>query len=94
MNTDRALLHTEQLSEDVQKKLTLSMEETNGLALRDIRCPYCRFIVNRVFSDATGHYLARCRKCKREIVLNLAYFSRQKGIGSRKKIKKATAQYN
>ena len=62
------------------KRLTLSLEETNGMATRDVHCPYCGYVVNRVFTDATGHYLAKCQKCKHETILNLAYFRRQKGL--------------
>ena len=71
-------------AEEKRKRLELSAKESERLTLRDIRCPYCNFILTRVFSDAGGHYLAKCQKCKRQIVLNLAYFRRQKGIGKRK----------
>ena len=71
-------------AEEKRKRLALSASEAEGLTLRDIRCPYCDFIITRVFSDASGHYLAKCQKCKRQVVLNFAYFRRQKGIGKRK----------
>lgn len=71
-------------AEEKRKRLELSRKESEGLTLRDIRCPYCNFIITRVFSDAGGHYLAKCQKCKQQVVLNFAYFRRQKGIGKRK----------
>lgn len=64
----------------VQEKLNRSRMEAKALALREIRCPCCGFLVAKVYSDMTGHYLARCRKCKRELPINLAYFRKQKGI--------------
>ncbi len=57
-------------------KLRLSKTETEGLSLRDIRCPYCGFLVDRVFSDVTGHKMIHCRKCKTEYPVNLGYFRR------------------
>ena len=65
-------------------KMTLAPEEAEGLTMREIRCPYCGFVITRVFSDVSGHYLARCRKCKHESVLNFAYFRRQKGFGKKR----------
>lgn len=71
-------------AEEKRRRLELSRKESEGLTLRDIHCPYCNFIITRVFSDAGGHYLAKCQKCKRQVILNFAYFRRQKGIGKRK----------
>lgn len=68
-------------SSDIQEKLTKSRTEAAELTLRDIHCPYCGFIITRVYSDVQGHYLAKCRKCKNESILNFAYFRKQNGIG-------------
>lgn len=76
--------HISALSSEAQIKLEKSYIEAEGLDLRDIKCPHCKFVITRVYSDVQGHYLARCRKCKSEMVLNFAYFRRQKGIGSLK----------
>ncbi len=57
-------------------RLKLSKEETQGLQLREIRCPYCGFLIDKVFSDATGHKMITCRKCKAEYPINLGYFRR------------------
>ena len=54
------------LTLEVQEKLNLSAAETEGLSLREVKCPHCGFVITKVFSDMCGHYLARCRKCKRE----------------------------
>lgn len=72
------------LTAEKTEKLARSAREADGLALRDIRCPYCGFVITRVFSDVQGHYLAKCRKCKRQTVLNFAYFRSLNGIGKRK----------
>ena len=69
---------------EVQAKLSLSAAETDGMAMRDIKCPYCGYIVSRVFADVRGHFLARCRKCKKETIINLEYFRRQRGIHRRR----------
>lgn len=68
------------LTPEVQEKLNLSAAETERLSLREVKCPHCGFVIIKVFSDMCVHYLARCRKCKREQPINLAYFRRQKGI--------------
>ena len=65
---------------EIQRKLELCVKEAAGLTLRDVRCPFCNFLVSRVFSDVGGHYLAKCQKCKKESILNFAYFRRQRGI--------------
>lgn len=62
------------VSVDNLYRLRLSREETQGLQLREIRCPYCGFIIDKVFSDATGHKMITCRKCKAEYPINLGYF--------------------
>jgi len=46
--------------------------------MRDINCPYCGFLVDRVFSDATGHKMVFCKKCKEEYPVNLGYFRRMR----------------
>ena len=45
-----------------------------------IRCPRCNFVIDKVFSDAKGHFLSKCPKCKSQYIMNFAYFRRQKGI--------------
>jgi len=33
-------------------------------------CPYCGYLVERVFSDITGHKTVFCKKCKEEYPAN------------------------
>lgn len=63
-------------------RLELSKKEASDLELREIRCPYCGFLIDKVFSDATGHKMITCRKCKEEYPINLGYFRR---VNHRKK---------
>ena len=59
------------------EKLLKSYEEAVNLKTREIRCPYCNYVVGEVFEDARGHQLVKCQKCKRKSVINFAYFRRQ-----------------
>ncbi len=61
---------------EAMRKANLSRQEAEGLVERSLLCPECGFKAGSVFSDCTGHMLIRCRKCKTESVLNLAYFRR------------------
>lgn len=67
------------VSEDKLHRLELSRKEATDLELREIHCPYCGFLIDKVFSDATGHKMITCRKCKSEYPINLGYFRRVKG---------------
>jgi len=67
-----------ELSREVRKKLDNSRQEAASLTLRDITCPYCGYLVERVFSDITGHKMVFCKKCKEEYPVNLGYFRRMK----------------
>lgn len=64
------------VSAENQRKLQLSRAETEELHLREIHCPYCGYLVERVFSDAAGHKMVFCKKCKAEYPVNLGYFRR------------------
>ena len=39
------------LTLEVQEKLNLSAAETEGLSLREVKCPHCGFVITKVFSD-------------------------------------------
>ena len=67
-----------ELSPDPLQKLSASRRETAALTLREIHCPYCSFLVEKVFSDAAGHKMVYCRKCKTEYPINLGCFRRMK----------------
>ena len=77
MNAVKTYCQTTVSAENLYK-LQLSRLETEGLRLREIRCPYCGYLVERVFSDATGHKMVFCKKCKEEYPVNLGYFRRVK----------------
>ena len=66
------------LSETKQKHLILLFEECEELTERELRCPYCEFSIENVFSDLTGHIRVKCPKCRASMVLSLAYFRRAK----------------
>ena len=75
---------TEPLSETKQNHLSISFEECKDLTERDIKCPYCGHSLHGVFSDISGHLRVKCNRCKANMVLNVAYFRRQRGYGKRK----------
>ena len=66
------------LSPDVSRKLSDSRRQSAVLTLREIHCPFCSFLVEKVFSDAAGHKMVCCRKCKSEYPINLGCFRRIK----------------
>ena len=66
------------VSPEVQRKLNISYADAQYLSLRDIKCPYCGFLIEKVFSDIKGHKMVYCRKCKAEYVIDLALFRRMK----------------
>lgn len=70
--------NTWNITPDNSRKLSASRREAATLILREIRCPYCDFLVEKVFSDITGHKMVYCRKCKAEYPINLGYFRRMK----------------
>lgn len=43
------------LSPDVSRRLSDSRRQSAALTLREIHCPFCSFLVEKVFSDAAGH---------------------------------------
>lgn len=68
------------LPQEVKEKISRSMLEVEGLPMRDVKCPVCSYVIARVYADMQGHFHARCRKCKWEKPINLAYFRTQNGI--------------
>ena len=56
-------------------RLMLSLEDLTGVSMREIRCPYCQFLMEKVGSDLrTGHKEVKCGKCKAEFVIDYRYF--------------------
>ena len=67
-----------QITTTDQRKLDISEQETFNLAERDIRCPHCKFLIYKIFSDASGHLKVKCPKCKRNYAVNLQLFRTMK----------------
>ena len=65
---------------DKPKKLVFLEEESAVLKQSVSGCARCNFVIDKVFSDAKGHFLSKCPKCKAQYVMNFAYFRRQKGV--------------
>ena len=68
-------------SPEVLRLLELSWQEVEEMDKRDLKCPICGFRIEGVYADRTGHAEVKCRKCKFEGPVNLAYFRRQKRHG-------------
>ena len=66
------------VSAETARKLELSRTEAEGMESRDLRCPICGYKIATVYLDRKGHVSIKCRKCKFDGVINLAYFRRQK----------------
>lgn len=62
------------IDNEVFQKLEDSKVEVATLTKRDIICPNCHFRISTVFSDIQGHLQLKCKKCKNEYIMNLAYF--------------------
>ena len=65
-------------SPEVLRLLELSWLEVEKMEKRDLKCPICGFRIQGVYADRVGHVEIKCRKCKYEGPVNLAYFRRQK----------------
>ena len=68
-----------EISRENLEKLEKSKQETAGMKPRDLKCPVCGYTIARVYGDQQGHANLKCRKCKFDGVINLAYFRRVKG---------------
>lgn len=77
MSNIQARKDTGELNPVLYDKLVKSREEAKNLTVRDIRCPFCGFLIDKVYSDISGHKDIFCRKCKRKYIINLGYFRRQ-----------------
>ena len=68
---------------EVQAKLDLCEKETAGLSVREIKCPKCHFVIDRVFSDVSGHFISKCPKMQIAIYHELRLLPKtKKGAGS------------
>jgi len=70
--------YTKTVNEYARFRAQVSREEAQEFVERELKCPECGYLVAYAFSDATGHFKIRCKKCKTVSVLNFAYFCRRK----------------
>ena len=81
-------------SAEVLQKILKSKKEVEKLPKRTIRCPICGFKLEEAYGYGASYVQVKCRKCKFEQPLNLAYFRRIKGFKrkdkSRKVVRKRT----
>lgn len=66
------------LTPEVAEIILKSREEVKSLKGRTLKCPICGFRLEEVYEIASGYVQVKCRKCKLEEPLNLAYFRRIK----------------
>ncbi|NCC87974.1 MAG: hypothetical protein EOM05_08925 [Clostridia bacterium] len=64
-------------TEQATRKLKLSNDECDDLEERELKCPYCYYIMGGIFSDAGAHIRLKCPKCGAAMILNTAYFRRK-----------------
>lgn len=67
----------------VREKVERSYRESVGLTERTLNCPHCGCYIMTLYEDAAGHMKSKCRKCKNEVVFNLGYFRRLRGMKRR-----------
>ena len=71
-----------EISEETKKKILQSQEDAKGLEKRDIRCPVCGYLYTTLYNYNNPIIDFRCRKCKLETPLNLAYFRKMRQQGA------------
>lgn len=64
------------LTPEVAEKIRKSREEVKKLKGRALKCPVCGFRIEEIYGITMGIVQVKCRKCKLEEPLNLAYFRR------------------
>ena len=64
------------LTPEVAEKIRRSREEVKKLKGRALKCPVCGFRIEEIYGITMGIVHVKCRKCKLEEPLNLAYFRR------------------
>lgn len=65
-------------SPEVMAKIILSAKEVENAEKRELKCPICGYRIQGLYGLNKGHVEVKCRKCKFEGPLNLAYFRRQR----------------
>ena len=66
------------LTPEVAEKIRKSREEAKKLKSRELKCPVCGFRIEEIYGITSGIVQVKCRKCKLEEPLNLAYFRKIK----------------
>lgn len=66
------------LTPEVAEKIRKSREEVQYMEGRELKCPVCGFRIEEIYGISAGIVHVKCRKCKLEEPLNLAYFRRLK----------------
>lgn len=70
--------YTQTNNEIARYRAEVSKQEAQEFIERELKCPECGYLVAYAFSDATGHFKVKCKKCKTVSVLNFAYFCKRK----------------
>jgi len=60
------------LPEEVLAKIRRHSAGAEDKNSRDIGCHYCGFKTVVVYEDSTGHVNAKCKKCRRDAIYNVA----------------------
>lgn len=61
-------------TEEDLRKLSLSIQEAEGKEKLEVKCPICAFPLIGMYGEKKGIARIKCRKCKYEGPVNLAYF--------------------
>lgn len=62
------------LTPEIEQKILKSREEIQKMQGRALKCPVCGFRLEEIYGISNGYVHVKCRKCKLEEPLNLAYF--------------------
>ena len=62
------------LTPEVEAKLILSQQEAANALKRFLTCPICGYRINEIYRNDKPLIQVKCRKCKFEGAINVAYF--------------------
>ena len=66
------------LTPEIEEKLLMSRRDAENAVKHFLCCPVCGYRINEVYRDDKPLIQVKCRKCKFEGPLNMAYFRRMK----------------
>lgn len=66
------------LTPEIEQKILKSRQEIQEMKGRSLKCPVCGFRLEEIYGITAGYVHVKCRKCKLEEPLNLAYFRKLK----------------